>query len=197
MHRSLASPEVSGSPVASPATTRTPTRTTARMTAGQVPRPAAPADPALLSIRRSGRTLLTATVQPVDAPGGVLDPPAGIVGWYAATGWPRPGESSRQHAVLAGHVRWDGRPGVFARLGEIRVGDSVLVTDARGRALEFVVDRGPTVLDKSEIAAGPNGWIWSSTHPVRRLTLITCDANSPLRPDGHVTDNLVVQARGR
>ncbi len=60
------------------------------------------------------------------------------VGWYNAG--PHPGE--RGSAVIAGHLdRPGGNPAVFWRLRDLRVGDSVLVVDARGKTLRFHVTR--------------------------------------------------------
>jgi len=60
------------------------------------------------------------------------------VGWYNSG--PRPGE--RGSAVIAGHLdRPGGNPAVFWRLRDLRVGDSVLVVDASGKALRFHVTR--------------------------------------------------------
>ncbi len=60
------------------------------------------------------------------------------VGWYSAG--PRPGE--RGSAVIDGHVDGpQGSPAVFWRLGEVRVGDKVLVTDATGTTWTFHVTR--------------------------------------------------------
>jgi len=60
------------------------------------------------------------------------------VGWYNSG--PRPGE--RGSTVIAGHLdRPGGNPAVFWRLRDLRVGDSVLVVDASGKALRFHVTR--------------------------------------------------------
>ena len=75
-------------------------------------------------------------------PDGAMETPAqrpwNDVGWYNAG--PRPGE--RGSAVIAGHLdRPGGNPAVFWRLRDLRVGDSVLVVDASGKALRFHVMR--------------------------------------------------------
>src|SRR3989440_7911942 len=75
-------------------------------------------------------------------PDGTMETPAqrpwNDVGWYNSG--PRPGE--RGSAVIAGHLdRPGGNPAVFWRLRDLRVGDSVLVVDASGKALRFHVTR--------------------------------------------------------
>lgn len=151
--------------------------------------------PKRIDLIRGGKQILSARIEPVDAPGGVLNPPAAVVGWYAAPGWPVPGTQSRQHSILAGHVTWKGRPDVFARLGEARIGDLVLVTDSAGTVRRFVVVRGPVAIPKQQIAAAANAWVWSSDRWSNTLSLITCDPGSGVRTDGHLTGNIVVQAR--
>jgi sortase (surface protein transpeptidase) len=65
-------------------------------------------------------------------------PPAAYpVGWY--DGSPTPGELGP--AVLAGHVDWDGEPGAFYGLRELRPGDTVVVDRADGTVATFRVDR--------------------------------------------------------
>src|SRR6266567_1263535 len=73
-------------------------------------------------------------------PDGTMETPAqrpwSDVGWYNSG--PRPGE--RGSAVIAGHLdRPGGNPAVFWRLRDLRVGDSVLVVDASGKTLRFLV----------------------------------------------------------
>ena len=69
---------------------------------------------------------------------GTLDVPtqAMAAGWY--TGSPAPG--SLGPAVIAGHVHWDGRPAIFARLGELVAGDLVVVSGADQATATFRVD---------------------------------------------------------
>src|SRR6266702_2349395 len=75
-------------------------------------------------------------------PDGRMETPAqrpwNDVGWYNSG--PRPGE--RGSAVIAGHLdRPGGNPAVFWRLRDLRVGDSVLVVDASGKALRSLLTR--------------------------------------------------------
>ena len=72
------------------------------------------------------------------ADGSLQVPPAGFpAGWY--TGAPTPGE--RGPAVLAGHVDWNGRPGVFYDLRRLRVRDEVRVQREDGTVARFRVVR--------------------------------------------------------
>jgi sortase (surface protein transpeptidase) len=65
-------------------------------------------------------------------------PPNGFpAGWF--TGAPTPGEKGP--AVIAGHVHWAGRGGVFARLGGLRQGDRITVTRQDHSVAVFRVTR--------------------------------------------------------
>jgi hypothetical protein len=70
--------------------------------------------------------------------GSLQVPPNGFpAGWF--TGGPTPGEKGP--AVIAGHVRWSGRAGVFAKLGGLQPGDKITVTRQDRSAAVFRVIR--------------------------------------------------------
>ncbi len=92
---------------------------------------------------------------------------------YADVGWykfgVRPGEQGS--AVMDGHVTNGlGLPGVFARLGELRAGDVMIVETDDGMRMQFIV-RG---VASYPWEAFPLGDIFASNDGVR-LNLITCD----------------------
>ena len=66
-----------------------------------------------------------------------VPPGAHPVGWYDRS--PAPGRPGP--AVLAGHVDWEGEPGAFYGLRELRSGDTVVVDRADGTVATFRVDR--------------------------------------------------------
>ena len=66
----------------------------------------------------------------------VPDDPA-RAGWF--TGGAAPGALGP--AVIAGHVTWNGEPGVFYQLGKLRRGDQVAVVREDGRVAVFTVNR--------------------------------------------------------
>jgi sortase (surface protein transpeptidase) len=70
---------------------------------------------------------------------GSMEVPPGAypVGWY--DGSPTPGQLGP--AVLAGHVDWEGEPGAFSGLRELRPGDTVMIDRADGSVVTFRVDR--------------------------------------------------------
>jgi sortase (surface protein transpeptidase) len=57
-------------------------------------------------------------------------------GWFSRG--PAPGALGP--AVIAGHVSWNGTPGVFQRLGELRRGDRLAVTRKDDTTAVFVVE---------------------------------------------------------
>ena len=60
-----------------------------------------------------------------------------LAGWF--TRGPTPGALGP--AVIAGHVTWNGAPGVFHRLGRLQPGDHVAVSREDGRTAVFAVTR--------------------------------------------------------
>jgi LPXTG-site transpeptidase (sortase) family protein len=65
-----------------------------------------------------------------------VPPNAFPAGWY--TGAPTPGQLGP--SIITGHVRW-GRPGVFARLDELRTGNKITISRRDGATVVFRVDR--------------------------------------------------------
>jgi sortase (surface protein transpeptidase) len=89
----------------------------------------------------------------------------GTVGWYKFGA--RPG--NKGSAVLDGHSGYaDGRPAAFDDLPELKPGDKLYVTDARGERLAFVVRRKKLYARQADSAE-----VFGSSSR-RRLNLITC-----------------------
>lgn len=117
-----------------------------------------------------------------------------LVAWYDFT--PAPGLGA--NAVFSGHVDWQTPrgspiPGVFYRLRELRIGDSIIVTLEDGAVIEYRVT--------GNVAAAyddPNvGRSFASTSK-DVVTLITCggswtsDSRSP--EGGHYSHRIIVRA---
>lgn len=99
--------------------------------------------------------------------GNELETPADpdVVGWF--TGAHTPGAPGR--AVLAGHLTWNGRHTVFARLSELTVGAVVEVDRQDGTTAKFEVTEVSTFA-KDEF---PTAEVYASTDEPS-LVLITC-----------------------
>lgn len=94
-------------------------------------------DPVVVSIPRIGvRSTLVGLGLAADGAMEVPGDPA-RAGWF--TRGPAPGALGP--AVIAGHVTWNGTPGVFHRLGKLRRGDRIVVTREDGSTAVFVVDK--------------------------------------------------------
>ncbi|WP_265442973.1 class F sortase [Flexivirga meconopsidis] len=105
--------------------------------------------------------------------------------WF--TGSPAPGADGP--AVIEGHVTGPNGPGIFYRLGAVRVGEDVQVTQSTGRTLTFRVyktERYP----KNEF---PTGVVYGNTAGAE-LRVITCGGSFD-SSTGHFRDNTVVYAR--
>jgi hypothetical protein len=120
---------------------------------------------------------------------GILAPPPGVAGWYAESGWPKPGFPGA--SILAGHIntRRNG-PDTFARLPEVRPGAVVTVRYSSGDEVDFVVTRSQA-LPKTQTPEDDT--IWDAANPRPLLRLITCDPATPVR-GGHYLGNWVVWA---
>lgn len=135
-----------------------------RDSARPVPVEVGPA-PVALSIEPLGVAAAPIDQVGVDDEGALEIPPAERVGWYRLGSGPgRAGAT-----VLTAHINFDGRPGVFARLGAIEPGAAVVVEldDASTRTYE-VVERTSYAKD-----ALPAERVWA-TDGDEVLVLITC-----------------------
>lgn len=123
----------------------------------------------------------------VDDNGDMAVPPqVQQIGWYRFGAAPG---SSAGSVVMSGHVD-SARQGLgaFSKLGELKAGDAITVTDAAGRTARYHVV-GREAFDKKTV---PMADLFSRNGPAR-LTLITCggDFDSSIRS---YLDNIVVTA---
>ncbi|MCW2741852.1 MAG: hypothetical protein JWR45_2274 [Blastococcus sp.] len=112
-------------------------------------------------------------------------PPDGFpAGWF--TGAPMPGEIGP--AVMAGHVDWDGLPGVFYDLRLLEPGDEITVTREDGSVVAFAV----ASVEQFPKDAFPSAAVYGNLdHP--GLRLITCGGSFDAGERSYV-DNIVVFA---
>jgi sortase (surface protein transpeptidase) len=105
-------------------------------------------------------------------------------GWY--TGAPTPGQLGP--AVIAGHVDWDGKPGVFYHLRNLKPGDEISVTRQDGVAAQFRV----TKVEYHSKKQFPTGAVYGDLDHAG-LRLITCGGS--FDPQAHsYEDNIIVFA---
>ena len=147
-------------------------------------RPARPGVPVRISIPSIG---VEHAVVPVGfTPDGKMEVP-GVddAGWWAPG--PRPGVTHGS-SVIAAHVDYDGRPGVFRDLQRLEVGTDVIVTDDAGTIRRYRV-RERFQVAKDQL---PRAEVFRTGGPPV-LTLITCGGffDTGRR---HYDDNIVVRA---
>jgi hypothetical protein len=106
------------------------------------------------------------------------------VGWYTKA--PTPG--SLGPAVLAGHVDFHGRPGTFARLATLAIGDRISITRQDGTKAVFAVTR----VDRYAKNNFPTSAVYGPIDHAG-LRLITCGGDFDSR-SGHYEDNIVAYA---
>jgi sortase (surface protein transpeptidase) len=121
----------------------------------------------------------------LQADGSLEVPPTGFpAGWF--TGAPAPGATGP--AVLAGHVDWEGSPGVFYDLRLLEPADEITVTRTDGSSVVFAV----TSVEQFDKDAFPTAAVYGELdHP--GLRLITCGGAFD-RGARSYTDNIVVFA---
>lgn len=119
-------------------------------------------------------------------PDGSMEVPPGAypAGWYTAA--PTPGELGP--AIIAGHVDWNGDPGVFFKLHEIKPGDDVTVRRRDGSTALFRVD-DVAQYPKNEF---PTEAVYGNIDRAG-LRLITCGGVFDSSADSYL-DNIVVYA---
>ena len=117
---------------------------------------------------------------------GSMEVPRGAypAGWYDQS--PTPGELGP--AVLAGHVDWAGKPGVFHAIRDLQPGDEVSVARQDGSIASFRVDR----VDEYAKAAFPTEAVYGDLDHAG-LRLITCGGDFD-DESGSYEDNVVVFA---
>jgi len=118
---------------------------------------------------------------------GAMEVPEGATtaGWFALS--PVPGEVGP--AVLAAHVNYDKAPGVFARLHEMKVGDTAVVTRSDGASVRFTAYR----VERFSKSAFPTAEVYGNTAGPE-LRLVTCGGDFD-RAAHRYRDNVVVFAR--
>lgn len=106
------------------------------------------------------------------------------VGWYTKA--PTPG--SLGPAVLAGHVDFKSRPGTFAKLTSLKVGDQINVTRSDSTMAMFAV----TKVERYPKNRFPSAAVYGAIDHAG-LRLITCGGKFD-NTSGHYEDNIVVYA---
>jgi hypothetical protein len=143
-----------------------------------------PAAPQSLSITSLG---IYSPIVPVGLePDGAMEiPGASEAGWYFPGRLPG---SATGSSVIAAHVDYDGRPGVFIDLRSIDLGAEVSVLDAQGTVHSFVV------VERTQVAKEdlPVAELFrNGGDPL--LTLVTCGGAFD-RGEARYADNIVVRA---
>ena len=112
-------------------------------------------------------------------------PGASEAGWYQYG--QRPGQPQGS-AVIAAHVDYNKKPGVFLKLNSLPIGAEVLVTDDAGAVHRFIVTERFQV-EKGELPAAE--LFRADGDPV--LTLVTC-GGSFSKSRRTYADNIVIRA---
>jgi hypothetical protein len=161
-----------------------PSSAPAELDHGPGPRTMPAATPVRLQIPTIGvdSTLIGLGLQ---ADGTLEVPSAGFpAGWY--TGSPTPGELGP--AIIAGHVDWAGRPGVFSELRDLTPDDEIVIVRQDGSTARFRVSR----VERFDKEAFPTQAVYGDLDHAG-LRLITCGGEFD-RQARRYRDNVVVFA---
>lgn len=177
----LATPGALQEPTAKSTPSATPDRTDAAWSPGQADAP--PPERVMVP-----RLKISAGLDPLalDTAGILIPPQYGRAGWYEDG--PEPGEPGR--AVVAGHVDSKKGPDVFARLGEARTGDRILVLLQDGTEVAYRVD-DVGLFPQSRF---PTDRVYGGSADRSEIRLITCGGPYDHRR-GRYSANVVVFAR--
>lgn len=187
---------------ATPRATSTAPQPSATPTPSRTPEPAPTFGPSTLKpkgspervvvVSTSGRVLVDANLVPdkLDKDG-VLAPPFGVAGWYAETGWAKPGWPGA--SILAGHINRRSpslRLDTFGHLPKVRPGDRITVVYSSTQTVTFSATKSKAL---PKTAVPRDDTIWDADNPRPVLRLITCDPTTPVK-GGHYQGNWVVWA---
>ncbi|MGW4287606.1 class F sortase [Streptomyces sp. NPDC004673] len=169
-----------------PATDATPAPSATPGTDGATPEPTMPASPPT-RLTIASLDVSTSLERLGLDDHGVLGTPRDPdkAGWYERGVAP----GARGPAVIAGHVTWNGREGVFFDLARLRPGRRIDVTRADGTTAAFIVTR-TAQYPKDHF---PSLEVYGNTDHAE-LRLITCGGDYT-DADHHYSDNVVVYAR--
>jgi hypothetical protein len=181
-----ATPSSTTAPAGTPITVGTPATPVAETSPPPAPAGTDPAEPSRIRIPAIGVDAPVVAVG-LEPDGSMEVPGADQAGWYHPTEV-RPGAAAGS-AVVAAHVDFGGRRGVFFDLRQVPVGAEVVVVDQRGTERRFVVDTRFQV-DKDELPAEE---LFRTGGPPT-LTLITCGGAFD-RSIRHYRDNIILRAR--
>ncbi len=122
----------------------------------------------------------------LDPQGAMAIPAVSETGWFDLG--PRPGAPGA--AVVVGHVNYDGVPGAFVHLDQLKVGDQATVTDKAGLEHLFTV-YDTAEIPKVDYAARTVPLVFGA-RSTTELELVTCGGQVT---DHEYADNVVVSLR--
>jgi len=182
----MVQPATAAAPVAAPVAQADPARTIPAPTLSRAVDPTAPSVPPRRVILPSAGVDTSLVPIDLDRTGSLVPPPdPASAGWFRSG--PAPGDLGP--AVLAGHVDSTAGPGAFFRIGQVTVGDPVLVTRADGTTLRFRVTR----VARYAKSAFPTAEVYGPV-PDAELRLITCGGRFDRARRSYVDDVVVFAA---
>lgn len=119
----------------------------------------------------------------------------GKVTYRDRDGFPKPGYLSKNRSLSTGHVWCERETYSLDNLDRVKAGDLVEVHYSLGDVVVGVAEHDAAAVLKGELnmeKAGERNPTLRNTLPARTLRVSTCDTDSVVRPDGHLSKNMYV-----
>jgi hypothetical protein len=153
-------------------------------------------DPVHITVRRGSQVFVDVAMTKTTSllPDGTYEPPIDKASWYAVGSYyadKKPGKNGV--SIVGGHISYNGVPGTFYGLLDVRVGDDIIIDYDSGDKVQFKVTQILNV-DKSvatDITTPLGKEIWAPQTDTNVIRLFTCDPGTAFIA-GHYVGNIVV-----
>lgn len=122
----------------------------------------------------------------------------GKVAYRDRDDYPKPGFASQNRSLVSGHVWCDRETYTLDHLREVRQGDRAEVYYSSGDVVVAKAENDAMGLSKSELNAEHDGQLnprLRNDKKLRTMRVSTCDTDSAVRANGHLSDNIYVLYR--
>ncbi len=119
----------------------------------------------------------------------------GKVAYRDRDDFPKPGFASKNRSLVSGHVWCDRETYTLNDLDKVRKGDRVEVYYSSGDVAVGQAEADAAALPKDELNAEHKGQVnprLRNSKKLRTMRVSTCDTDSPVRANGHLSANVYV-----
>lgn len=119
----------------------------------------------------------------------------GKVTYRDRDGFPKPGFASQNRSLISGHVWCDRETYALDDLDKVRQGDRAEVYYSSGDVVVAKAEADAATLPKEELNTEHKGQVnprLRNDKKIRTIRVSTCDTDSTVRPNGHLSANVYV-----